>query len=288
MSGEAGARGVEFARAGSISFELGWGALFGGAIQVTGIALETPEFNLLVDGEGRTSWAPRQPMKRIEGVFTQFESKGNEQAAPAPAPALPDGAPQEARDLGALARVGFDDVQIRGGRLVYADERSGTRQELADINGRFTMPGLDKQADLDASAIWNGQSVLLDAQVTSLLKLVAGETAAIDLMAKAGEATVNVEGELGLSPLAVDLAVDGKATSLAAIMALAGAEGAQDSGEVSLAGRIAGDARQIALQDGTAALGALKLALSLNADLTGKAPKLEAVSSRRAAACRMR
>ena len=277
LSGEAGARGVEFARAGTISFELAWGALFGGAIQVTGIGLDKPEFDLLIDAEGRTSWAPRKPMKRIEGVFTQFDGKGSPQPASAgsPAPALPAEAPQEARDLTALTRIGFDDVQIRGGRIAFADARSGSRQELSDINGRFTVPALDRTADLDASAVWNGQSVVLDVEVTSLLKLAAGETAAIDLMVKAGGVTVNVEGGLGLSPLAVDLAVDGKAASLAAIMALAGADGAQDSGEVSLAGRVAGDTRQIVLQDGTAALGALKLALSLNADLTGKAPKLE-------------
>lgn len=277
LAGEAGAQGVEFARASSISFELGWGALFGGPIQVTGIALDKPGFNLLVDREGRTSWAPRQPMKRIEGVFTQFDSGGGEQAA---APAAPEpaaqqiaaDAPQEARDLRALTRIGFDDVQIRDGLITYADERSGTRQELSGINGRLTIPALDRTADLDVSAVWNGQSLVVDGQVATPMKLAAGEPADIDLMLKAGGVSVVVDGTLGLSPLAVDLAVDGKAASMAAIMALAGKSGAGDSGELSLAGRVAGNAEKITLQDGAAAVGALKLALTLDADLTGKAP----------------
>lgn len=66
LSGEAGADGVEFARAGRIEIGLALTGLFGGDIRVTGISLDQPNILLEITKNGMTSWAPRRQLTPAE------------------------------------------------------------------------------------------------------------------------------------------------------------------------------------------------------------------------------
>ncbi|WP_106753769.1 AsmA family protein [Pannonibacter carbonis] len=281
LSGEAGAQGIEFAKAEAIEFSLAWDALFGGAIQVTGVRLEAPQLQLEVGVDGRTSWAPRQPMKRIESVFTQFDG-----ATPAPAPGAGTAEPEIAitgpdagtvRELSGLTRVGFDDIEIVKGRIAYADARSGQSVLLKEVDARLSVPDLSGPARLSGSAKWQEQPVSVVAEADSPVKLAGGASAAVSITLSSGSASLSAKGSLGLRPLALDLRLDGAAPSLAEAGALAGVAPADLpglAGAVSLAGRVAASPAEILVHEAALSVGALKLSGAAQAELGSKAPRI--------------
>ncbi|NBN65980.1 AsmA family protein [Pannonibacter tanglangensis] len=279
LAGAGGAEGLEFAQAEAVQFSLAWGALVGGAVQVTGVRLDSPRLALTVDAEGRTSWAPRQPMKRIESVFTQF-------GGPAPAPdAGPETPPVEVtggdqaavQELAGLTRIGFDDIVIRQGELSYADERSGRTLALTAVDARLSVPDLSGPAKLTGTAVWQGQALTIAAEADSPVKLAGGAAAAVAATLSSGKASLTAKGSLGLAPLALDLRLDGEAASLADATLLAGlgADAAPAlAGAVKLGGRIAASPAEVLVHEATLGVGSLALSGAAQAELGGKAPRI--------------
>lgn len=282
LSGEAGTRGLEFAKAEAVEFSLAWGALFGGAVQVTGVRLDAPRLQLEIAADGQTSWAPRQPMKRIEGVFTQFDG-----ATPAPEqPAQPASEPPAAvtggdqgavRELSGLTRVGFDDVEIVSGQIAYTDARSGRELLLTGVDARLAVPDLAGPARLSGTATWQGLPVKLEAEADSPVKLAGGAAAAVSATLSSGATSLSAKGSLGLAPLALDLRLDGKAASLAEALALTGSSPAELpalAGAVSLSGRVAASPAEVLVHEASFSVGAMTLAGAAQAELGGKAPRI--------------
>jgi AsmA protein len=135
--------------------------LLHGAVEVDKFVLTDPLIALEIDKQGRPNWV--------------FAKAGDKPAAPAArqqgAPAAPEAKGRNA----ALAELRLDDVRLVNGRVTYLDQRSGTKEEVGDINMKVALPGLDSPFTADGSAVWHAEKVSLTANLASLRAFEEGK-----------------------------------------------------------------------------------------------------------------
>ncbi len=273
MAGEAGADGIEFAKAGAIDFGLAWEGLFGGAIQVTRIHLEKPDILLEVGPDGLTSWEPRRAVKKRKPAGSGQGNKPAPSANNKPA----NTSEAEADPLDPLKRIGVDRFSISGGTLTYSNLRNGDKYELDALNLTVTAPDLAGDVNLEGDFNWQGKPIVLAASLTDPLSFAKGNETPLSLNISTGENEFAVDGKAGITPVRMDLGVSASGPSVGALAEIAGDPLPKDPGAFSLTARLAGDEASVAISDMIAKVGSFDLDGSLDADLAGASP---AVSGR--------
>lgn len=223
--------------------------LLSGDIEIKRLVLVEPVILLETDAQGRGNWV----IAPAEGA-----------EAGAGAPALP----------------AFHRVDVRDGRLLYRDGRTGEEIELV-------LAGLQGQAESPASPIevalsgaYNGHAFAAEGTLGSRDQLLRGGTFPLDLEIEAAGTTVKVAGEID-DPAArrgLDIALDARGQSLADLSGLAGAS-LPALGPYAVGGRIEGTAKAIKVTGLTATLGDSDLAGNATLDLGGARPAVSGALS---------
>jgi uncharacterized protein involved in outer membrane biogenesis len=279
LAGEAGADGIEFARAERVEFGLAWGGLVSGNIQVTGIALDKPDIYLEIGPNGTTSWEPRRDISDIgdliEAETGDAETDAVAEAAPAPAPAS-EAEPDEtaAAPDGYLKSIGVDSLQITGGTVTYKAPDAAEPVRISNLDLSLQAPSLSGEVDLTSSFTFREMPVAVEGSLTNPLGLMGGEQVPVDLKISSGENSVSVTGQSGLDPVRAELALTAAGPSLKALAALAGQDLAADPGAFAVSAKVAGTEAMLSLADLDITLGQLSLGGAADADLSGSVPEV--------------
>jgi uncharacterized protein involved in outer membrane biogenesis len=277
LSGEAGADGIEFAKAERVEFGLAWGGLISGNIQVTGIALDKPDIYLEIGPNGTTSWEPRRDISDI-GDLIEAETGDAETAAvaeSAPAPASEAGVEETAAGSdGYLKSIGVDSLQITGGTVTYKAPDAAEPVRISNLDLSLQAPSLSGEVDLTSTFTFREMPVTVDGSLTNPLGLMGGEQVPVDLKISSGENSLSVTGQSGLDPVRADLALSAAGPSLKALAALAGQDLAADPGAFAVSAKVAGTEAMLSLADLDITLGQLSLGGAADADLSGSVPEV--------------
>ncbi|WP_150523178.1 AsmA family protein [Roseibium sediminis] len=269
ISGEAGADGIEFASARDIEIGLGWAGLLGGEIQVTGIRLDQPAILMDIGPRGLASWEPRRGfMQEVEAQETARTEPAN---APSSTPETSAGEGPAATSI--LQRIGIDRVEIVEGTLQYRDHRSGSDVRVSNLNLLLKASDLDGLVELDSKFRFKDKPFEVQANVDNPLALVAGDIRPIRLDLSSDETRIGLEGNAGILPLRVDLAVKGSAPGLQALAALADTQMPSIPGALDLSGRIEGTDAAVSLTNLVIALGEMAVNGSVDVNLGSQIPE---------------
>ncbi|GAB4519645.1 MAG: hypothetical protein Tsb0019_20240 [Roseibium sp.] len=272
VSGEAGADGIEFAKAERVEFGLTWAGLVSGNVQVTGVSLDRPDIFLEVGPNGTTSWEPRRDLNMPGGT----ESAGAAPAASAQTATAPPASSGEdapvARSGGYLKSIGVDRLQITGGTVTWKEQPSAQPVKVTDLDLTLSAPDLAGEVELDSRFTLQNVPIEVAGSLSNPLGLAAGEQVPLNLTVSSADNVVNVSGNTGLEPVRADLAVAASGPSLKALAALAGQDLGTDPGAYALDAKITGTEAAVSIADLTLALGALTLGGAADADLSGLLP----------------
>lgn len=272
VAGEAGADGIEFAKAERIEFGLGWGGLLSGNIQVTGISLEQPDIYLEVGPNGTTSWEPRRdlPIETTPG--------SDEATAPAPSasepvsPAEPETASTPTQ--GYLKSIGVDRLQITGGTVTWKDQSTDQPIRISNLDLSLSAPDLAGEVALESQFVLQEIPLALTGNLTNPLGMAAGEQVPVVLTLSSGENSLTIDGNGGITPARAEFALEASGPSLKALAALAGQDLGTDPGAFKLDAKVAGNEATVSVADMHLLLGQLSLGGALDADLAGLVPEV--------------
>ncbi|WP_434054787.1 MAG: AsmA family protein [Roseibium sp.] len=271
LSGEAGADGIEFAKADRMEFGLAWGGLLSGNIQVTGISLDNPDIYLEVGPSGSTSWEPRRDLGLAADTADSAApaNQGNAEAAP-----QPGGAGAAAGSGSYLKSIGIDSLEINGGTLTYKDATREEPLKVSDLNLSLSAPDLSGKVDLTSSFVLQDIPISVAGGVENPLGMTSGDQVPLDLTVSTGENTFAVSGQAGLEPVRTQLEITAAGPSLKALAALAGQTLDADPGAFSFDAKLSGTEAAVSLADLHLALGELSLGGAADADLSGLVPEV--------------
>ncbi|MEO1113601.1 MAG: AsmA family protein [Pseudomonadota bacterium] len=271
LSGEAGADGIEFARADRMAFGLAWGGLISGNIQVTGISLDNPDIYLEVGSNGTTSWEPRRDLGLDAGTADDSAQTQPGNAGPVAQTGGTDGT---AGSGSYLKSIGVDSFQITGGTVTYKDAAQDKPVKLSDLDLSLSAPDLSGKVDLTSSFVLQDIPFSIAGGLENPLGMTAGEQVPLDLTVSTGENTFTVSGQAGLAPMRTQLEIAAAGPSLKALAALAGQTIDADPGAYSLDAKISGTEAAVSVADLHLALGQLSLGGAADADLSGLVPEV--------------
>jgi len=269
LSGEAGADGIEFAKAEAVNFGLAWEGLFGGEIRLTGIELRKPDIFLEIGPTGVTSWQPRRRFDDAESPDTPSGQTGE-----APAPSTADSDQPAAREAGFIRKISVDRFEISQGNVVYSNRITGERHELKALDLTVSAPDLEGDVDLDGRFDWQGNPIAVAGSISAPLSFVGGTEVPVSLKVSSGDASFAISGKAGLNPARADMTVSASGPSVSRLAALFGKPLARDPGGFSVEGKLAGNEAAVSVSDLKATVGSFALGGSFDADLAAQFPAL--------------
>ena len=271
IAGEAGADGIEFAKADRVEFTLAWGGLISGNVQVDGIALDQPDIYLEIGETGSTSWAPRKVIG--DGASAQSEAAPSAQTSSSNSAPSGDqqqtGVPSE----GYLKSIGVNSFRITGGTVTYRDPSTDTVR-ISNLDLTLRAPDLAGDVDLTSSFSLQDIPLSVSGGLSNPLGLVGGERVPVNLTVSSGENSFSVSGQTGVAPVSADLAIKAAGPSLKAVAILAGQELATDPGAFSVDAKVTGSEAAVSIADLHILLGQLSLGGAADADLSGLVPEI--------------
>lgn len=270
VSGEAGADGIEFAKAKQVDFGLAWAGLLSGNIQVTGVTLKDPDIYLEKSASGATSWEPRKALGSPARGGTNPAASGT---VPASEEQIGTGT-QEDTGRGYLESIGVDRVEIANGKLTYIDAGSDQNVTIQDLNLTLNAPDLSGRVDLSSNFLFQDIPLEVAGSLTNPMGLVSGEQVPVDLAFTSTENNISIKGSAGLEPARADLALAASGPSLKALAALGGQQLDADPGAFKLDAKLAGSEAAVSVADLHLVLGELSLGGAADADLSGLVPEV--------------
>lgn len=232
--------------------------LLSGRVEVDSFVLTAPVVALEVDRQGRPNWT--------------FAA---ERPAEAKAP-QPSGEPTAGG--GGLSDIRLGDVRIVDGTVSYADARSGTREEISNLDLKVALKNLDQPLSADGNLDWRGKTVKLAVAVAAPRKIMEGGASPLEALVAADTVKLSFKGEAGggAQPGAtgdVDLAVP----SLRELAAWTGnpltAPGT-GFGPLAIKGRLKAAGQRVAFSQAIVSFDAIKAAGDLSVDTGGERPRL--------------
>jgi len=173
--------------------------LFRGKITVQGIDLKSPVIRLMIADDGRANW--------------DFSTPG-ETAATAEAVQTAGGA--------SLPRFTIDKAEISDGQLIYDDRAGQKKYDISALNAVLRLPDFDGQAQVDVAGKMNDQNFSVQGALAEFSKFLSGKLTPVELSAGVGNSSLDVTGDLGLTPLAADMNIDANLADMAAVFGLIG------------------------------------------------------------------
>ncbi|MBD8892153.1 AsmA family protein [Roseibium litorale] len=271
LSGEAGADGVEFARADRIEIGLALAGLFGGDIRVTGIALDQPNILLEITKSGMTSWAPRRqltPAQEAAEILSGGSAAPADTASPQPATAA-----EGPEDGGFVKSIAVDRITITNGTLVYDDRRTDQRIVVSDLMMDVTAPDLRGKVSLESSLVWQDKPVKISGSVVDPLGAAASGALPVDLTVSSGDNTVKVAGTIDGPAQKANLDVAASGPSVQGLAALFGTALTADPGDFNVSAKVIADPASVKVSSLAAKVGPVQLAGNAAADLSKETPR---------------
>ncbi len=274
LSGEAGADGIEFAKAERVEFGLAWAGLLSGNIQVTGIALDQPDIYLEIGPGGTSSWEPRRDLAVAAAPSGSAAETGARVVEPSSQEDATAGGQTATPSEGYLKSIGVDSLEITGGTVTYKDQSTVEPVRITDLDLSLQAPDLTGEVELTSSFVLKELPVDVAGSLTNPLGLASGAQVPVNVTLSSGDNTVAISGEAGLEPAQAEVTIEGSGPSLKAFAALAGQDLAIDPGAFSVGGRISGTDAAISVADLQLTLGQLSLGGAADADLSGLVPEI--------------
>lgn len=231
--------------------------LISGNVEVESFVLIEPVIRLEIDRQGRPNWT--------------FD--GGKAATPA-APGKPGepGGP-------AIGGLTLENVRIENGRILYADARSGLKEEVRDVDMTVSLPSLERPLKAKGGLVWHDKKIELDVSAEKPGQLIGGG---------ASPATVSVQGDplkltfAGTLANAARLKVDGAlALDIPSVKGLAAWAGkpieapGETLGPLTLKGTVAVDGATYAVKDADIRLDAITAKGGLTAAMGGAKPVIK-------------
>ena len=179
-------------RAEGMEIRIDMATLFGGAVRVTGIALDAPVLLLETAADGRVNW--------------DFSGAGGAGGGAA----------------GEAMAFTLDRAVVSDGTVTWLDHAADRRGSVTEIALETAIPDFAGPVDLTAAARVNGQPVTLRARVGGLAAFLDGVVGPLDLTATAGDSALAFDGRLGISPFAAEGRLDAALSDLPALFAALG------------------------------------------------------------------
>jgi AsmA protein len=169
-------------------------ALIAGDIKITGIEAIAPKIVLERSSKGEENWVFGGASGGTVSTATPGVGKG----------------------------FTLDKAVISGGTIIYADHQAGTRVELSQIDATASIPDYVGAAQIDLSAVMNGQAFRAKGDVAQFQDFLDGKLVGTDLDLTTGAATVAFKGRAGWASLEAEGDLVSDLGDLKAISALAG------------------------------------------------------------------
>lgn len=215
-----------------------WASVMSGEMQIDEITLIAPDITLVRAADGRESWA--MPMA---------------------------GAGAGMSGTAAMPGFGIAAARITGGALRYVDHGTGQSHRITEMELQLGLP-LSGSATIAGQARVHDTALSLEASITSLPRLFAGEASAVALSLGWPGGTGRFDGQMGLAPT-LEGALSLSATDLGPLAGLFGAAMPDlprgfGRDRLALSGQVAlTRAGGVSLRDGRLVLDDTALALAL-------------------------
>jgi AsmA protein len=222
--------------------------LISGTLNVTQVRFVNPTINLEIDSRGRGNWL--------------FET------APSAAPAETQTKPASGGNFS------FRDVEIKGGRLTYADARTETAQRIDGIDVAVKLPSLDEPMTVKGGLTWNKEAITVDSTIANPRALSTGGKS--DLKAKIDGEVLNAtfDGLIDAAKSEVAGDVDFRTQSARRLAAWAGVElpNVRGFGPMTLKGALRSTTGEIAFKEAKLSLDGMNGSGNLALDTSGARP----------------
>lgn len=175
--------------ASGIDVGVGFSALLGGDVVVEAFEIEGPVIRLQRAADGRANW----------DFLTELGGSAEDDDGPS-----------------SINSVSLPKGTITGGTLIYADAATGVSQKLEFLDATLRLDDLEGSAQLDMSALTNGQSFAVSTEVNGLTQLLDGNVQGVTGSVTIGDNLVRFDGVAGITPPqakgALELSVKDQAT----------------------------------------------------------------------------
>ena len=155
-----GATPKDMVKLAKLQFKLKMLPLLSGEVAIDSFVLVDPVIRLAVDKKGRPNW-----------VF-------------AGGPATPAAPTQKGEGGGGgpgLSELRLGDIRLVNGLVTYTDAKSGTAQELSQINMRLSLPDLASPLSGQGKVTWRGKTISLKLAVAKPRALMEGKTSKVSV-----------------------------------------------------------------------------------------------------------
>ncbi|WP_172296363.1 AsmA family protein [Pseudoruegeria sp. HB172150] len=161
-------------------------ALIRGDVRITGVDVQGPRVQLEIAADGRANWDMRAAAADVVAAATSDAGEGGPVASSTTLPAF-----------------SLDEARLSAGNLVYLDNRSGQRFELSEIDVNLRLPDFNGLAELDLSAVTQGQRLSVTGAVDGFSAFLGSGAVPVTLTAGIGDASLSFDGRAGLAPMAI-------------------------------------------------------------------------------------
>ena len=110
-------------------------------------------------------------------------------------------------DIANLPADAFATVEFSDGRIVLVNGKE--HEEITQLNGRINWPALNRNAQMNATGVWQNENIIVEATASAPLLLIAGASSALKFTFKSGIVETSFDGTANLSG---DTYFDGQAT----------------------------------------------------------------------------
>jgi len=235
------------ASAGRLEVEIRLLPLLFGDVKIKRIVLSGAEINLERAANGKDNWS--------------FDDGAKSTAVPA------------VDDAGESALPEIHQVRIEDSKLVYQDQATKERREVAIDRLKLTADGLDQTLEFDLAAAIDGHPLEASGEIDSLQALADGGDLSLDIVAQSGESRLAVQGSIEAPYLEsnVDLTVEASGPALADFgrpfdIALS------DHGPFKISGAVTGGAKQYSVDELDASVAKSNLSGTASLDMRGERP----------------
>ncbi len=174
---------------------VGMSALLGRDVVVEAFEVEAPIIRLARNAQGQANW----------DFLTEL-----------------GGEDEEGGDGPGVNSVSLPKGTITGATIIYDDASTGLRKQLEALDATLRLDDLAGEAQVDVSALMDGQSVSLSAQVAGLQPLLDGGVQGISATATLGANQVSFDGVAGIEPVQAKGGVEGVVADHPSLFALMG------------------------------------------------------------------
>jgi AsmA protein len=251
----------------ALEAELSLASLLTGQAGIRRLVLLRPKIELKVDTQGRRSWDfAAAPSSRASAASGDERSPLLRVAAPATP--VPPAQPTGGNLASMLEKLAPLSLGLREGSLHYADERSGTTQDLTALEIDVVLDEGAGPLQANGSLMWRGETVTVAGDVASLRALLEERATRLSLKLAGRPIEARYDGKIEVgSGLALQGNLDLKSPSLQALGAWADNKpmaATRNEGALTLSSTITGESGRVALADLTGTLGASSLRGDLN------------------------